>query len=647
MFSGDIDLVSGEPYTISFNTPFEWEGNNIIVTVFDSTGIKNSSLIEDPTRKGNVAPGQTEMFATPGKVRFLHKTYNASASFASAGWEMDNLTAAKANSSSVDNRKYVNKITFTFDPAPATAPATPDDLAVSSVTANSATLSWSAVEGATSYELQQSADNSNWSELASGIAGTSYTWSELSAQSTQYVRIRAVNANGESDWSDAITVTTDATHEHNGITFSKWNSTNSLPTSGNYYLANDIELGANASITGDLNLCLNGHSVYTETNSIQVQYGATLAIYDNIGTGSIYGYFVADYPNYGVINVEIGGTLIFSEGSVRNLYGTDPSDTPNSSYAIYNFGTLKLSGAPVISGKDADIYLGVGKVITIESEKPLTNTVPFSVFKSGAGAVTSGWANMNGADPRDYLISANNSLFLTMGASEAEMINIIPLSEKANNTAIATYESQLINVSLTRSLTSAQYNTFCLPFALDDDQLQEFFGTDYDLQELTASSLTGETLNLEFTKCTALEAGKPYLLQPSVNVTNPVVFEGVTITATSPGTSSTTYVDYQAVYSPTSLAGGNRNLLFLGADNELFWPKSTGNLNGFRAYFEIKGAAQKAAKRARISMGGKIATGIENPSPALPQEEGVKILRDGKLYLMYKGQMYDVQGKRM
>ena len=337
-----------------------------------------------------------------------------------------------------------------------------------------------------------------------------------------------------------------------------------------------------------------------------------------------------------------------SEGTIQNLYGSyeedDDPDDKSLSNAIYNNGTLKLSGALTFTSYHADIYLGSNKYITIESEKPLTNSEPYSVYKSGKSVITSGWANMNGADPKDYFVSANTSLNIKMGETEAEFYPVISLSEKNTNTAIGTYSGQMVDVSLTRSLTSAQYNTFCLPFALTNAQLQSVFGTSYDLQELTGSSLTGETLNLEFTKCTDLEAGKPYLLQPSVNVTNPV-FEGVTITATSPGTSSTTYVDYKAVYSPTELAGGNRNLLFLGADNELFWPEATGNLNGFRAYFEIKGAAVQAAKRARISMGGKIATG--NLSPALPKGEGVKILRDGKLYLMYKGQMYDVQGKRM
>ena len=46
-----------------------------------------------------------------------------------------------------------------------------------------------------------------------------------------------------------------------------------------------------------------------------------------------------------------------------------------------------------------------------------------------------------------------------------------------------------------------------------------------------------------------------------------------------------------------------------------------------------------------FTYGNSTTTG--NLSPTLPQGEGVKILRDGKLYLMYKGTMYDVQGKRV
>ena len=639
VFSGDVELDESKgKYTIVFDTPFEWNGTdskNIIITVFDSTGLFNTYTDQGKT----VYTPSTSYFTDEGKVRFLHKI-SRDKDFANSGWTMDNLIEATAYSLASTSRKYVNKITFTFAAAEV-LPATPDDLAVSSVTANSATLVWSAVEGANSYDLQQSANGSDWSSLATGETGTSYTWTGLSPESTQYVRIRAVNANGESDWSDAITVTTDATHEHNGITFSKWNSTTAMPTSGNYYLANDVEISGSSNVTlsGNLDLCLNGHNILTSSNGIIIPDEVTFAIYDNEGSGVIRGAYPGDYAHSGLISIENGGTLSIGEGGIVNL----ANDENDYNLAIDNKGTLYLSGAPTISGVNADIYLGTSKVISISGA--LTNSTPYTVNAVGQ-TITSGWStNMSGEKPSDYFASVkSNYAGVCLSDGEAKLVKAFVWDNDDNGDAAGNFNTQANVILSNRTFTSAQYNTFCLPFALDDDQLQEFFGSGYDLQELTGSSLDGETLNLEFTKCTDLEAGKPYLLQPSVNVTNPV-FEGVTITATSPGTSTTTYVDYKAVYSSTSLEGGNRNLLFLGAGNELFWPESTGNLNGFRAYFEIKDASAQAAKRARISMGGKIATG--NLSPALPQGEGVKILRDGKLYLMYKGQMYDVQGKRM
>jgi hypothetical protein len=39
--------------------------------------------------------------------------------------------------------------------------------------------------------------------------------------------------------------------------------------------------------------------------------------------------------------------------------------------------------------------------------------------------------------------------------------------------------------------------------------------------------------------------------------------------------------------------------------------------------------------------------GIENPSLTRTAKDGKKFLKDGKLYLMYEGQMYDVQGRRI
>lgn len=649
VFSGDVALTAGSSYTITFDTPYSWDGtSNIIVTVFDSTGIKNNS-----TNYGSsAAQGQTVMFGDAGKVRFLHKT-NTWADFANSGWTMDNLSAATANSSSVDNRKYVNKITFTFGATPE-PPTIPTDLSAS-VTTNSATLSWSSVIGATSYDLQQSTDGENWSTLSLGETGTYFNWTELSAGSTQFARIRANNAYGSSDWSSAVTVTTDAIHSHDGLTFSKWTSTNSLPAEGgNYYLNADVVLPNHYSVPGNINLCLNGHNIYTYYFNIVVPDEKTLTIYDNVGGGRIYGYYVGDNGSYyGLVSIADGGTFVLNGGSVENL-ADDFNDAGEVSYGIYNNGVLKLSGDPTITGYHGDIYLGSSKYITIESGKPLTNTTPYTLFKLTIGPFTIGWANMNGAKPSTHFTPKNefHGVCYNGSTGEAEVVRVFTTSD--NNASIktaledGTYQGRLVNFKITsRSFTSAQYNTICLPFALTNEQLEDVFGAGYDLEAFDHSNFDGETLELTFDRKYSLIEGEPYLIKPSIDVVNPV-FDGVTFYISEPGTDDLDdYIHFQGTFAPTELEGGNKNVLFLGAGNELFWPEATGNLKGFRAYFEVKGDARKAV-RARISKKEEHTTDIgdvrsENANAVRSE----KILQNGQLFIIRDGKTYNVLGSQI
>lgn len=643
VFSGTVAMVDGSSYTITFDTPYMWDGtSNIIVTVLDSTAKKNSKTYYGEDAK--IYTVAVRIFETPGAIRFLHKTSKDQSDYANKGWDMDDLPAATANSYSVDNRKYANRITFTFAAA-SVVPSIPEDLAASpSVT--SASLSWTAVDGATSYKLAYSTDGSIFSELATPTSN-SYEWTGLTAASTYYVKVAAVNAVGNSDWSEGISFTTEAVHSHNGINFEKWNSTSSLPTSGNYYLANDVELSAGISLSGNLNLCLNGHNVYTFVYNIVVPDGKKLAIYDNVGGGQIYGYYIGDNGSYyGLISIAAGGELVLGEGAVRNL--AEPEEEGEISYGIYNNGTFKLSGEPVIEGTDASIFLLTSKVITIESGKPLTNSTPYSVNSTGQ-VFTSGWENMGGAHPSLFFTSRKSGYSgVSLVDSEAKLVPAVNLSDAVDNSSViedGTNQGVAIVVNMTRSLTSAQYNTFCLPFALSDAQLQTYFGSDYDLEEFTGASIVGDVLELEFTQRNALEAGKPYLLKPSVNVSNPT-FDAVVITAAAetPSSSTSSEIDFIGVYSPTSLEGGNHNLLFLGADNELFWPASTGNLKGFRAYFEVKGSAAKAAKHARIVKNESQTQAIDNIESTNTAQ---KRIIDGQLIIEKNGTLFNACGQRV
>lgn len=614
-FDGSVTLptTANTTYTITLDEAFAWNGtSNIIITINDKTnsqtnGWARNHLVYSATDRGCYAAA------------------NSAAHDASNAYYVE-----------VTKISYVPVITFTFEDSETPIPA-PTSPSVDNETTSSADIHWTAAEGADSYSIRYRTSTGAYGdaiEIPGGGSVTSYTLFELEDGVTYYYQIRTNVGSDYSEWTDEDSFSTIAIlHEHDDISFSKWAANNSLPTSGAYYLRNNVGLSASVTLEGNLQLCLHGKTLYTSTYHIIVPDGKTLTIFNDTGDGLINGGFEESLGHGGIIEVQDGGTLIISEGTVRNV-------AENDSYAIYNNGTLQLSGSPTIIGNDASIYLGSSKIITIDGA--LSNSTPYSVQKALTGDFTSGWTtNMGGGSPSSHFASANASYGICLGSSgEARMVKALTWSESDTNSSIGDNSGQQVNVSLTRSLTSAQYNTFCLPFALTNAQMAEFFGAGYDLEELTSSSLEEEILTLTFERKYALEAGKPYLLQPSIEVVNPS-FEGVTITANMPDTIETTFADLRAIYRPTELAGDNHNLLFLGEDNTLFWPENTGNMNAFRAYFVVKGAAANAVQ-ARIGRAESQTTAIENQKSHIDNH---KYMKDGQLLIERNGVIYNAQGQ--
>ncbi|WP_317445116.1 glycoside hydrolase family 18 protein [Streptomyces collinus] len=90
------------------------------------------------------------------------------------------------------------------DPAP-TVPSAPGGLSVSGTTSSSVSLSWSAVSGATGYNVYRDGTK------VTAVTGTSATVTGLSASTSYSFQVTATNSAGESAKSSTVTGTTTAT----------------------------------------------------------------------------------------------------------------------------------------------------------------------------------------------------------------------------------------------------------------------------------------------------------------------------------------------------------------------------------------------------------------------------------------------------
>lgn len=95
-------------------------------------------------------------------------------------------------------------------PTPTPPPAVPTGLTAASTGPDYIEWTWTAVEGATAYDVQVSntAENDFTQNTQSSVTEPRHRAGSLSEETTRWARVRAKSANGESDWSDAVSGTT-------------------------------------------------------------------------------------------------------------------------------------------------------------------------------------------------------------------------------------------------------------------------------------------------------------------------------------------------------------------------------------------------------------------------------------------------------
>lgn len=154
-----------------------------------------------------------------------------------------------------------------------------------------------------------------------------------------------------------------------------------------------------------------------------------------------------------------------------------------------------------------------------------------------------------------------------------------------------------VDVQLKRSLTPAQWNTFCVPFTISKDVITEKFGA--GTLVYTFGSMNGNVMN--FAAATTIEAGKPYIVKPTKEVVDPT-FTGVNIVESDPVKLGADGFFMQGTYgAKTDLTTDGTNL-FLGDGNKFYKPSgtTTAKMKGMRAFFIVPQGTNFAALRANI-----------------------------------------------
>ena len=183
-------------------------------------------------------------------------------------------------------------------------------------------------------------------------------------------------------------------------------------------------------------------------------------------------------------------------------------------------------------------------------------------------------------------------------------------NSKKNFYIIKANDGKTVNATLygRKLYKDGNWNTICLPFELtiagsplEGAEARTLIGSDFSNGSLT--------LNFSNEPVATLEAGKPYIIRWNKavdyvddnehNIVNPV-FNSVTIDKTYRDV-TTTYVDFLSVYNYMNVYEDNHSVLFVGANNKLFWPQNESYLGACRAYFKLKGLTAGDVAGARMN----------------------------------------------
>ena len=311
---------------------------------------------------------------------------------------------------------------------------------------------------------------------------------------------------------------------------------------------------------------------------------------------------------------------------------------------------------------DLDVQAAsIAGTVTNADNQPVADATVTLVSNDGDNIQYKGKTNAEGKysinviqNNRTYEVAASdgaNEDFVenvTVEGTYAQDFTLCPVVNIAadNTAAIADIENAIVKFNLD---LNAGYNAIALPFALSAEQIAELFGEDAKAYALTDAEVTAGEATLTFSKESAMEAGRPYMLYV---YSAPEHFKAKghkTVSAVLP--KSVNGVMFTAAYTANEAAEGEivlTNDHFIGlvdADiNENALQPFSASTPAFSAIVKSAGATPLTSAKFKVS---ETPTGIDNIGVDQIDENDVIYNLQGVRVTTPSAGIYIVNGKKV
>lgn len=341
-------------------------------------------------------------------------------------------------------------------------------------------------------------------------------------------------------------------------------------------------------------------------------------------------YEITHYQDYGYAKLVYAKVIPYT----MNYSGTD--------YSMY-YGDIVIPLGVTYAGEQISI-VAIGDEAFKNSSSLMSVTIPSNIYTIG----TDVFANCPALNSVIIPASVTSTSFYTGAGISASLLSLAAGDATLVDGADAVGVMGAIlkagtarNITINRPAQMENYNTICLPFALDADQIEASSLAGAEIYKFSNAAKDDDYLDLHFQPVTTMEAGVPYFFRFPTSGDNlsSLTFEDVTISNTTPQDVTHNGVTLHGTLSQVSVSGSNK--LYLAANDELHYSSSERNINPFRAYFEVAGGMSLAPK-ARIVAHENAATGIEDVAA---ESKAVKFVENGQILIKRGEAVYNLQGQ--